>query len=311
MPSRGRRAPRSCRARSTGRCPSRAGRVRCAGRRAGTCRRGCSMSPGATPGPPSSMTMRMRSRSAAAIADPDRGPGGRVVGDVLEDVRDDRVEQDLVDSDERRRAGDDVRHRSVAEDRCEAADGPLDERLDLEDLEVGPERARLDRGSGRGPSARTGRAAVPRRRSLSPASRTCGRRHRDVRVGEVAGRRPDARQRRPQVVRHRIEQGALEGVAAPGDLGARRLLAQAVAAEAEGDLVGGQGQEPGRLRPECRPTGGRIAQSDPRTVPPVSILMRRTSPSAGGRSDAGVRVLRARGHGPSGPGRRRASGPGS
>ena len=76
--------------------------------------------------------------------DPDRCAGWRVVGDVLEDVRHDRVEQDLVDPDERGSARHLVRDRSVAEDRCEALDGALDERLDLEHLEVGSERARFD-----------------------------------------------------------------------------------------------------------------------------------------------------------------------
>ena len=98
-----RRSPRSCRGRSTGRCPSRGAR------RSAACRRPrwnlsktWPMSPVGTPGPPSSIVIRTRPASRPAIRDLDRRAGRRVVGDVVEDVRHDRVEQDLVDADERR-----------------------------------------------------------------------------------------------------------------------------------------------------------------------------------------------------------------
>ena len=69
----------------------------------------------------------------------------------------------------------------------------------------------------------------------------------DGRIGQVPGGRADARQGRPQVMRHRVEEGALERVAAAGHLGGHRILAQPVASEAERDLVGRQREQPGRL----------------------------------------------------------------
>ncbi len=62
----------------------------------------------------------------------------------------------------------------------------------------------------------------------------------EVRVGQAAGRGADAGQWRSQVVRNRVEQRALEGVAPSRDLGARCLAAQAIASEAESQLIGRQ-----------------------------------------------------------------------
>ena len=57
-------------------------------------------------------------------------------------------------------------------------------------------------------------------------------------------------------MRDRVEEGALESIAAPRDLDARRLLVQAIATEPEGQLVGRKRQEPRRLRARGRGAGG-------------------------------------------------------
>ena len=247
------RERRSCRGRSTGRSPSRAGRARRERRHAGTCRRRRPMSPAATPGPPSSMVIRTRPASAAAIRDLDRCAGGRVVGDVLEDVRDDRVEQDLVDPDE---WGMPVTSYVTARSRStgrETFDGALDElgwtsNISRSGRSV-PDSIRLRSSTER--TNRSSRWASPS--MLSAASRTSVGDIVHVRIGEIARRRADARERRPKVVRDRIEQRALERVTTTRDLGAGRLLAESVAAQAEGHLVGGEREQPGRLLP------GRLA----------------------------------------------------
>ena len=65
----------------------------------------------------------------------------------------------------------------------------------------------------------------------------------DVGVHEHARGRPDGRERRPQVVGDGVEQRRLDRLAAPRDLGGRRLAAEPVALERPTDLVGGGGDD--------------------------------------------------------------------
>ena len=150
------------------------------------------------------------------------------------------------------------------------------------DLEIGRERARIRSGSGRGPSRPAGPGAGPPDRSSRRRARTL--------VGRPS---PTAGSARFPAVARMLASGvrrscdtesssALLSASLRRATSARhRVLAQAVAAEAEGDLVGGQGEQPGRLRVR-RPAAARRSspRADPKTVPPVSILIRTTSPSA-------------------------------
>ena len=63
------------------------------------------------------------------------------------------------------------------------------------------------------------------------------------RVPERADGRPDPRQRRAQVVRHRAEQRRLDEVAPAQRLGLERLLLQPVALDGDGEQRGERGQE--------------------------------------------------------------------
>ena len=59
----------------------------------------------------------------------------------------------------------------------------------------------------------------------------------------AAGRGADRRERRPQVVRHGVQEGRLERLALLGDLGRGRLAGQRLAVEGQAELVGREGQE--------------------------------------------------------------------
>ena len=85
---------------------------------------------------------------------------------------------------------------------------------------------------------------------------------------------PDRRQRRPQVVRHRLQQRRLERVALARDLGGLGLRGEPVLGQRLADLVGGGGQQP-RLRPvglaairdRASPRSTRTAVRRPRSGP--------------------------------------------
>ena len=62
---------------------------------------------------------------------------------------------------------------------------------------------------------------------------------------ERSGGRPDRRQRRPQVVGHRLEQGRLQRVGLPGDVRGLGLGREPILAEGLPDLVGRGGQQSG------------------------------------------------------------------
>ena len=70
--------------------------------------------------------------------------------------------------------------------------------------------------SSRPPTSRSRRAASASMTRAGGAALVVG--PRGVRVGEAAGRRPDAGQRRAQVMRDRVDQGGLESFALAGDL---------------------------------------------------------------------------------------------
>ena len=132
---------------------------------------------------------------------------------------------------------------------------------------------------------RTNRSSRCASASIEPAGRPDGVRgpvH--GRIGQVPGSRPDARERGPHVVRDRVEQGALEGIAPTGDLGRRRLLAEPVTSKARARSgrrrARAAGSPPGPRSPSAL---ARTAQSDPYTVPSVSTLIRKTCSSVAGR----------------------------
>ena len=131
----------------------------------------------------------------------------------------------------------------------------------------------------------------------------------DVGVHQRPGGGPDRRQRRPQVVRDRVEQRRLERVAPPGDLGGRRLALEPVALERAADLVGGRGQDP-------RLAGVGIAelarrgstQTDPKAWSPAVMATRYGDLVAARRRTC--RRGPGRGRGPTRPARRPAAGAG-
>ena len=70
-------------------------------------------------------------------ADSQRRTGRRVIGDVVEDVRDDRIEQHGIDADQRQTRRHIHRDRPTTEDRPETRHRPLHELWQIEYLEVG------------------------------------------------------------------------------------------------------------------------------------------------------------------------------
>ena len=67
-------------------------------------------------------------------------------------------------------------------------------------------------------------------------------------IGQATGRGADTGQRCSQVVRDRIDEGALDAVSLAGDLEVGRRPPELVATEGQRDLVGGQGEDLGLLR---------------------------------------------------------------
>ena len=147
----------------------------------------------------------------------------------------------------------------------------------------------------RSSTARTrwSRRAPPRRSPARRPSRTLGQW--DGRIDQIAGSRPDAGERRPQVMRHRVEQGGLERVALSGDLGARSPPGEAIASQATGRSGRRQGQDLVSARVRHPLERSRSAPMLPRTPidrsdrrPTVSIRTEdlsatgRSAPSAAG-----------------------------
>ena len=71
---------------------------------------------------------------------------------------------------------------------------------------------------------------------------------RDLGIGEAAGGRPDACQRRAEVVRDRVDERGLQHIRLMGDLEVRGRLSELIAPERHRDLVGGE-REDARLAP--------------------------------------------------------------
>ena len=104
------------------------------------------------------------------------------------------------------------------EDAGEPVNDRLDEVLDVEDLEARTERAGLD-------PAHVEQVADEAVEALGLEVDRPGRGATlvvgpgDLGIHQAAGRGADRGERRAQVVRHRIEERVLEGLALPGDLG--------------------------------------------------------------------------------------------
>ena len=208
-------------------------------------------------------------------ADPDAPAGRHVLGRVLEQVGDHLVEEDRVDE-----AGEPGPSRSSSTVRSGQPIGePIDDRPDhvveVGRLEVGPQRARLDPAEveqvRHEPVEVLG---LPVDRQRAGAAVLVGHR-RGARSSDRPGGGADRGQRRPQIVRDRLEQGRLEGVALAGDLGRLRLVGEAILLECLADLVGGGGEQPGlgaaRARRRSR---ARTPQTEPIVRPAASITTR-------------------------------------
>ena len=100
------------------------------------------------------------------------------------------------------------------------------------------------------------------------------------RVDKAAGRGPDARERGPQVVRDRVDERGLEGVALPSDLRLRRVLPELIPSQREPDLVGGQREDPrlGAVRQPARSVARRPDLSEELGRSCRSIAGRRLDP---------------------------------
>ena len=195
---------------------------------------------------------------------------------------------------------------TVAEHWPEASHGPLQQLGQVEHLEVGTQGARFDPAEVEhraDEAVETLRLGVDR--LGGPADLVA--RPRNIGIGQVAGRGPDAGQWRAQVVRDRVEQGALERIAPARDLGAGGLPAEPIAPKPERELVGGERQEAGRLRIGWRGTSRLDGPERPVGAP--AGLDRDPDEVALGRLTRTGRLRRAaRGRGPSVPVRRRAYG---
>ena len=202
-----------------------------------------------------------------AVGTPTRGQSHgrwrrRMERRVLHDVSQGLVEQDAVDHDRRQLVGDEDDDLALAERSSEPVDRRLDQLSERVDLEVREERPRLDPADVEElpdePPQPLG-LAVDRPGHLAPLAV----RELQVRVHQAAGDRPDPRERRPEVVRDRVEEGGLQRVALAGDLGVGRLAPKLLAAQGEPELVGGERQEPGRGA--VRAAGRARAQAPDRT----------------------------------------------
>ena len=165
----------------------------------------------------------------------------RVLGRVVERVGQDLAHQHLVGED-RWQVGRDVDlDPSIAECRSGTADSLVDGVPDGHRDHVRPELPRFDPAHVeqiRDQAIEPLGFMVDRRRDLAPVFG----RPLDVRVHQGPRGGPDRRERGPQVVRDRIEQGRLERVAPAGDLGRRRLATEPFALERPADLIGGSRQ---------------------------------------------------------------------
>ena len=232
---------------------------------------------GGTPGPESSTVSR--TEPSTGVADTrTRVPGGDVLHGVLEQVRDDLVEEDRVDEDRRAGSIELDLERPPGEPVAEPATRPAGPRR--------PARAAPGRRAARPASIRlrssrfvTSRLRCSASRSIASAlARRSSSEISSCAVEHRPGRGADRRQRRPQVVRDRLEQRRLQGVALAGDLGRRRP-----------PRAGGPARAPGRSgRPRPRaagsppgPAGRRSGRGTPRSSP-ASVRPPRSSP--GGRA---------------------------
>ena len=164
-------------------------------------------------------------------------------GDVVEEVGDDDVEQDGVGEDRRQVVRDVDADRSVPERRTEPVDDGIDDRPQLVGLEVGMDGTRCDPAEVEQAADEPVEAGGLRIDDDGrPTPGLVG--PFDLRVGQPAGRRPDARKRRPKVVRDRVDEGGLEVVGLARDLELGGGLAELVAPQRQGHLVGGEGHDP-------------------------------------------------------------------
>ena len=178
---------------------------------------------------------------------------GRVPGSVLEQVREDLVDEDRVHAHRRQIVRDrDLDHRG-REHRCQAFDHRVDQIGQVVQFERRVQRPAFDAAQIEHVAHETAQA-LRLRVDRAGGGALLVARQLDVRIHEISGGRPNRRQRRAQVVRHRIEQRRLERVSLARDFGCGGLGGEPVTHDRLTELVGGGGE-----KPSMRPARERIA----------------------------------------------------
>ena len=226
---------------------------------------------------------RRRSRGR----DPDRRVRGRVYLSAFSTTLVTRlVEEDRVDVDGRRRRASTSSGRSAeAPARAARASGRRGRRARTR---RGPPGARRPRSGCRSSRFVTRRLRYSTSRSIAVGALAPARpRSRPTARPERPGRGPDRRQRRSQVVRDRLEQGRLQGVALAGDLGGRRFGGEPVLARAWPSWSAAAASRRVSVRSGSRPSAARERPRSSRYgSSPASIRTRKTSNPDGRRAPA-------------------------
>ena len=150
--------------------------------------------------------------------------------------------------------------------------------LDVEDLEARPERAALDPAHVQQVAHEPVEPIGLEVDRLEPPPGARSSVQVDLGIHQAAGGGTDRRERRPQVVRHGVQERVLERLALPRDLDRVRGLGQLLALEGKPDLVGGKAKQPRLFRigqavarapasPRSSPASPRRPRSSPGTAP--------------------------------------------
>ena len=163
----------------------------------------------------------------------DDGTGRRVLQRIVDELAQRQPQQVGVGVDHQP-GGDPVRHRPPRQPRAELADHAVDEPVEVVPLRPHVEIARLDVEH----LDRVADQALQACRLLVDDGQQLAGVVRRHQVGETAGGGPDRRQRRLELVRHRIEERGAQLAAAAGRFGRRGRLALARPLQADGGQVG-------------------------------------------------------------------------
>ena len=194
------------------------------------------------PDPPSSIVSRTKASPVCAAPMRIAASCGAYLSAFSTVFADRLVEEDRIDVDRRTSRSTDARA-PIAEPRRRRSSVLRDEVVELEDVAA--------RRAGRRPRSGSGRAGLsPARlrystsRSIASALLGAGPRRQPAAGPQGAGRRADGRQRRPQVVRYRLEERRLQLVALARDLRRLRLRSETVERNGLTGLVGCRSQKP-------------------------------------------------------------------